>query len=90
MSASVHKSERAEHAHFTRGTPEWAQAWDLLAAHIANEHLGSGADRAQTHQGESWEYMGSAILPSGTVHSFRHRYHPMTCGRVYAHVQEGS
>jgi hypothetical protein len=48
--------------------------------------LGEGDDKLQAHAGETWQYRGSVRKVGGAVHSFRHRCHPVTRGRVYACV----
>ena len=69
-----------------RGTPEWDRAWGLLSEHIRSEGLGDGSDLAQSNEGECWQHMGSTRDAEGEVHCFRHRHHPMTGRREYAHV----
>jgi hypothetical protein len=68
------------------GSGEWNEAWGLLAGFIRDNGLGDGDDLVQEQDGQGWQYLGSTRDELGDVHCFRHRYHPATLGRLYAHV----
>jgi hypothetical protein len=60
------------------GSPEWDYMWERLASDPLNSD-----DAVPTqcfHDGacEAWQYMGTASMPVGWVHEFRHRAHPKT------------
>jgi hypothetical protein len=57
-------------------SPEWYYMWEQLARHPINR------DQADPtlceNNGESWEYMGTELLPNRQwIHKFRHRMHPV-------------
>jgi hypothetical protein len=57
---------------------EWDRAWDIAVP---------GDDKAETHNYESWQYMGSSNRDQGDWrHEFRHRCHPSNDKRMYRSV----
>ncbi len=69
------------------GSTEWNYMWDWLASHPINEGLTEPS--VATNNGESWQYMGSFKNGDKLIHSFRHRFHPVTNKREDLSV-EGS
>lgn len=57
-----------------QGTHEWNWMWEWLASHPINE--GIEEPSIATHEGESWQYMGSYQQGNRVLHTFRHRQHP--------------
>jgi hypothetical protein len=72
------------------GHPQWAAAWEQLAADPVNKEMHDKYTATCPRSGESWEYMGSYRKPDVFLHSlrcwhvheFRHRHHPTAGGRV--------
>ena len=62
-------------------TSEWIVMWDRLAKNPLNYGL---LPRTAEHQGEVWQYMGTAK----GHHEFRHRNHPRTNKREYVRLSE--
>ena len=58
------------------GSPEWDYMWNWLASHPLNEGL-EQPDVA-LYEGEAWQYMGRFKQGNKVIHSFRHRFHPVT------------
>jgi len=57
---------------------EWNEMWEWLAKHPLNEGLTEPMVALNEDNGEAWQYMGSFRGHGGvTVHSFRHRSHPI-------------
>lgn len=73
-----------------RDSAEWHTAWKMLAFHDGKfcGHEGKpGSTLAEDYEtGERWQLMGTALTEEGWVHEFRHRWHPVTKKREYAHL----
>ncbi len=57
-------------------SPEWEYMWNWLAEHPINKDLNNPS--LATNNGEAWQYMGSYKLKNKVIHSFRHKFHPLT------------
>jgi hypothetical protein len=69
-----------------RNHAQWNLAWVYLSAHHTNKGLQDPYSATCPETGEGWQYMGSYLAPSHTVHEFRHRRHPSTGDRVNVQV----
>lgn len=72
-------------------TTEWDYMWLQLGNHPLNDKLhgkiGSKKDPTVAYNdGECWEYMDTGLYDGKLKHCFRHRFHPKTEQREYAHV----
>lgn len=73
-----------ESRHISQDTDraEWDRMWAALATLFG--------DTSQTNDGETWQYMGTQRKRGGVwAHTFRHRCHPSTGGRLYHSIPVG-
>lgn len=61
-----------------QGCPEWEYMWEWLSNHPINEGITNPS--LAENEGEAWQYMGSYKQADRVLHSFRHRFHPITRG----------
>lgn len=79
-------ADEFQSAQIARDTPHWRASWGALAAHIVAKGLGDGTDLAQISDGERWQLMDFGRDGIGFLVCFRHRLHPTSGGREYAHL----
>ena len=67
---------KLQHIYIQPETYEWEYIWHWLDNHPINK--GIETPSLALNDGEVWKYMGTYMMGTDAIHSFRHMKHPRT------------